>query len=264
MLPVPFAALVAGLGWMGRTALAAVLTFLFVAPKSLALSPHNCQVIYRSLPAAKTPAQFTMMKTLLTGFYLERGNEELIKGVGDNRYYFSSDLIARALKVPAGPQPRKSALIFSLKELEQIAPGAYPGTHFIFAGSFSELPAGSSHGQFAYLSQRFASNGWTLSFLLGKSWQGQLRSAKVMLLRRIAKITGGRGLTFFKKDVASCLVSLRPNPDYPHAEPGQGDMPTPISNDGKARKGRSIEVPQDSAIGQRLQEALDDPNIRKL
>lgn len=231
------------------TALAAC---VLAAPAALSLSAHNCQVIYRSLPVADgttyVPAnQYDMLKSLLTGLYLEKGQEVLIKGGAKDRYYYSSDLMARALKVKQSQQ--KSALIYSLKELEQISPGAYPGVHFIYAGSYSKIADGDIRQKFNYLSQRFAQNGWTLSFLLGKSWENQLRSGKVMLLRRIAKITGGRGLTFFKKDVASCLVSLRPNPAFEQVD--------------KVRR-RSHQLSPSAEMSERLRQALDDPDFRTL
>lgn len=232
-------------------ALALALVVL-AAPSALALSAHNCQVIYRSLPAAAQPAQpahqFKMMKTLLTGFYQERGSDMLIAGAENDvgaRQFFSSELMAKALSIPS-----RSALIYSLAELEQISPSAHRGVHFIYAGSYSSHADMASHGKFAYLSQRFAQNGWTLSFLLGRSWEHQLRSAKVMLLRRIAKLTGGRGLTFFKKDVASCLVSLRPNPNFRPSLQPRTESPAPAGKDGE--------------LGERLKNALDDPDYRTL
>lgn len=227
------------------------------APKAFALSAHNCHVIYQSLPAAAEPAQpghqFQMLKSLLTGFYQEQGSDKMITGAADSsRYFFSSDLMAKALSIPS-----RSALIYSLAELEQISPAAHRGVHFIYAGSYSVQADMASHAKFAYLSQRFAENGWKLSFLLGKSWENQLRSAKVMLLRRIAKLTGGRGLTFFKKDVASCLVSLRPNPDF-QATKRADQQPS------RERDKDQDEAPTGPALEERIQRALRDQDFRKL
>lgn len=206
-----------------------------------------------------------MMKELLSGFYLEQGKDTMIKNRGQNRYYFASDLMARALGISThaagGPSSKhatkKTALIFSLKELEHLDPRQHKGVHFIFAGQYQQSnstvkSSAQSHQQrFGYLSQRFAENGWSLSFLLGQSWQHNLRTPEVMMLRRLAKLTGGRGLTFFKRDVASCLRSVRPNPDFALDEHLQ-------------HRQRVSPVVSKKSLSNKLRKALSDPDFRTL
>lgn len=259
---------------LGKRAALSGFLFAFSASQAYGLSAHNCQVIYTSLPsgAASTEQprqQYAMMKELLSGLYLEQGKDTMIKSHGQNRYYFASDLMARALGLSATTvgstsahhTTKKTALIFSLKELDHIDPRQHQGVHFIFAGQYQQPSAtasatlkssAQSHQQrFGYLSQRFAENGWSLSFLLGQSWQHNLRTPEVMMLRRLAKLSGGRGLTFFKRDVASCLRSVRPNPDFALDEHLQ-------------HRQRVSPVVSKKSLSNKLRKALSDPDFRTL
>lgn len=209
------------------------------------LSAHNCKVIAASLPDAgmaknsskNTVEKHSMLATVLSNLHQETGSDALIKS--GERYYFTSQIMARAM----GAGDRKSILIFSLKELEQWQPGKHAGAQLIFAGSYDQAGYQDAPRVGRYLANRFRQNGWSLSFMLGKSWQDNLDSPQVTILRHLAKVTGGHGLTFFKRDVAACIRGMRPKPTFAIQE-GRKRIAPPMRD--------------------RLIKALSDPDFRTL